>query len=60
MRGEKIYILMREYQSPFGCSHEPEIVDVYANKNEAKFYADEKNKNNNRKYNYTVKTKVLK
>lgn len=60
MKGTKIYILMKEYQSPFGRKFEPEVVDVYMDKKEATNIAAEKNKNNNRKYEYSVKSKVLK
>lgn len=60
MQGAKVYILMKEYQSSFGCKFEPEVVDVYVDKKEAVNIASEKNKGNNRKYEYTVKSKVLK
>lgn len=60
MQGAKVYILMKEYQSPFGRKFEPEVVDVYVDKKEAVNIASEKNKGNNRKYEYTVKSKVLK
>lgn len=60
MQGIKVYILMKEYQSPFGRKFEPEVVDVYVDKEEAVSIAAVRNKNNNRRYEYSVKSKVLK
>lgn len=57
---DKVYILMRSYISSFGRYHEPEVVDVYTDRKKLKKIVDEKNSNNNRKYDYSIRPKVIK